>query len=64
VRFQSLHTVCLIAGTLIGVILGDRVFPELDAAFGDPVTDIFFGIVGTVFAAIGYEIVAVFLRPE
>jgi hypothetical protein len=46
------------------VILGHRVFPGLEGVFGDPLADIFFGIVGALFAAIAYEMVAMFLRPD
>jgi hypothetical protein len=39
-------------------------FPEIEAMFGDPLTDIFFGLLGAFFAAIAYETVAMFLRPD
>jgi hypothetical protein len=56
--------VFLVVGTLIGVIFGDRAFPQIEAMFGDPATDIFFGFVGAFFAGIAYEMVAMFLRPH
>jgi hypothetical protein len=64
VRIPLPYTVCLVGGMAIGVIFGDRVFPELEAMFGDPVTDIFLGAMGALFAAIAYETVAMFLRPD
>ena len=63
-RFPSLYTVCLVGGTLIGAISGDRVFPELEAMLGDLSTDIFFGSLGAFFAAILYEMVAMFWGPD
>jgi hypothetical protein len=56
--------VCLVGGMAIGLIFGDRVFPELEAMFGDPVTDIFLGAMGALFAVIAYETVAMLLRPD
>jgi hypothetical protein len=53
-----------VGGTLIGAIFGDRVFPELEAMLGDLITDIFFGSLGAFFAAILYEMVAIFWGPD
>jgi hypothetical protein len=64
VRFQSRYTVFLVGGTLIGASFGERVFPELEAMLGDPITDIFFGLLGAFFAAVLYEIAIMFLRPD
>jgi hypothetical protein len=58
------HAVCLVGGMLIGVVFGDRAFPEIEAMFGDPATDIFFGFAGAFFIAIAYEMGAMFLRPH
>jgi hypothetical protein len=55
---------CLVAGTLIGVIFGGRVFPEIEAMFGDPGTDIFFGLICAFFALLAYEAIAMFLQPD
>jgi uncharacterized membrane protein YeaQ/YmgE (transglycosylase-associated protein family) len=52
----------LVGGTLIGAIFGDLVCPEFAAMFGDPITDIFFGLIGAFFAAIAYEAVAMLFR--
>lgn len=52
------YTVSVIGGMIIGVIFGDRVFREVEAAFGDPLTDIFFGLMGGLLAALIYEIIA------
>ena len=40
VRIPLPYTVCLVGGMAIGLIFGHRVFPELEAMFGDPVTDV------------------------
>jgi hypothetical protein len=58
------HTLCLVGGTLVGAIFGDKVFPGVEEMFGDPAADIFFGLLGAFFAAIAYETVAMFLRPD
>ena len=55
---------CFVGGTLIGVIFGDRAFPEIEAMFGDPGTDIFFGLIVALFALFAYEAVAMFFRPD
>jgi hypothetical protein len=64
VRIPLPYTACMVGGTAIGVILGHSVFPGLEAVLGDPLADIFFGIVGALFAAIAYEMVAMFLQPD
>jgi hypothetical protein len=64
VRDRLPYMACLVGGMAIGVVLGDSVFPQLEAAFGDPITHIFLGIVGVVFAAIAYEVVATFFGPD
>jgi len=58
------YAACLVAGTLIGAIFGDRVFPEIEDMLGDPGTDIFFGLIGAFFAVILYETVAMLLRAD
>ena len=55
---------CLVGGTLLGVVFGDKLSPETEAMFGDPGTDIFFGLIGAFFAMIAYETVAMFFRPD
>jgi hypothetical protein len=58
------HTVCLVSGTLIGAIFGDKVFPWVEDMYGDPMADVFFGLLGAFFAVIAYEIVAMFFRRD
>jgi hypothetical protein len=64
VRIPFPHAVCLVIGTLIGVVFGDKVFPGVEAMFGDPITDIFFGSVGAVFSTIAYEMARMFASPD
>jgi len=56
--------VYLACGTVVGLVFGDRVFPQLEAAFGDPLTDIVLGIAGLVLAATAYELVVMLLRSD
>jgi xanthosine utilization system XapX-like protein len=63
-RVPSPQAVCLIGGTVIGATFGDKVFPWVEDIYGDPIADIFFGLMGAFFALIAYEIVAMFLRPH
>jgi hypothetical protein len=56
--------VCLVGGTLIGAVFGEKLFPGVEEMVGDPFTDIFFGLLGAFHAAIAYEIVAMFLPPD
>ena len=62
-RVRLPYIVCLVAGLAIGVGFGGGIFPQLEVAFGEPLTDIFLGIVGVVFAAIAYEAVAMLWDP-
>ncbi len=52
---------CLIGGTS-GLLFGDRLIPQLEVRFGDPLTDIFLGIVGLVLTAVAYDMATVFAR--
>ena len=52
------------AGAAIGLLFGDRLFPDLEALLGDLVTDLFLGLAGMIIAAVAYEAVAAFLRSE
>jgi hypothetical protein len=45
---------CFVAGLLFG----DFVFPDLEDAFGDPMTDLLLGLLGAIVASLIYEIVA------
>jgi hypothetical protein len=46
------------------VTFGDKLSPEIEAMFGDPATDMFFGLIGAFFAGIAYETVAMFWRAD
>jgi hypothetical protein len=63
-RIPLPQTACVGGGILFGVIFGDRIAPEIEAMFGDPATDIFFGLIGAFFAGTAYETVAMFFRPD
>lgn len=64
IRTALPYTLCLIGGMAFGFLFGDSVFPQLQATFGELVTDLFLGAVGALLAAIGYEIVTMWLRSD
>jgi hypothetical protein len=43
--------------------LGDRIFPDTEAMFGDLI-DVFFGLWGAFLVVIAYETAAMSLRPH
>jgi hypothetical protein len=47
-----------------GFLFGDSLFPQLEATFGELVTDLFLGTAGALLAAIAYEIVTMWLRSD
>src|SRR4051794_2963628 len=47
---------CVAFGLIIGFFCGDVVFPNFEAAVGDPLADLLLGIFGGVFAGITCEI--------
>jgi hypothetical protein len=61
-RVPFAYIACLVGGTLIGAILGDKAFPWVEDIYGDPAADIFFGLLGAFFGIVAYETVAMFLR--
>ena len=63
-RFPLPHSACLVSGTLIGVTVGDKVLPWVEVMYGDPMADIFFGLLGGFFALMAFETVVMFLRPD
>jgi hypothetical protein len=63
-RIPSPYVLCLVGGTLIGAVFGEKLFPGVEEMVGYPFTDIFFGLLGAFHAAIAYEIVAMFLPPD
>ena len=62
-KIPSPYTLSVGGGMVFGLIFGDRLFPQLEAAFGDPLTDILLGLLGALIAALIYEIVAYFRGP-
>jgi hypothetical protein len=64
VQIAYSYRMSLATGAAIGLLFGDRLFPDLQALVGDPVTDVFLGLTGMIFAAVAYEAVAAFLRSE
>jgi hypothetical protein len=58
------YTIYVLGGMVIGLFFGDKAFPQLEAAFGDPFTDIVLGVGGAIFAAVAYEVRASFLWPR
>jgi len=53
----TVHALTIGGGFVAGLIVGDRIFPEFGAAFGDPTTDLFLGVLGAIIAGLIYEIV-------
>ena len=58
-RLLSPYPLCLLAGALVGAVFGDRVFPVIEDAFGDPFDNILLGIGGACLAAVLYELVTI-----
>jgi hypothetical protein len=57
-RFPRLYIAVIIGGTMAGSILGDHIFPGVEAALGFPLGDFLFGILGALLASVGWEIVS------
>jgi hypothetical protein len=57
-RIPKAYAMTVVGWTIAGVVFGDLIFPEMEAAFGDTLTDIVFGIMGAVIGALAYEIVS------
>jgi hypothetical protein len=64
VQIAYSYRMSLAAGAAIGLLFGDRLFPDLEALVGDPVADLFLGLAGMILTAVAYEAVAAFLRSE
>jgi hypothetical protein len=43
---------------MAGSILGDHIFPGVEAALGFPLGDFLFGILGALLASVGWEIIS------
>jgi 4-hydroxybenzoate polyprenyltransferase len=56
-RIPKLYTLTVIGGFVVGLLFGDHVFPEFEAVFGDPTTDIVLGVLCAIIASLIYEIV-------
>jgi hypothetical protein len=57
-RIPKAYAMTVVGWTIAGVVIGDRIFPEMETAFGDTLTDVVFGMLGAVIGALAYEIVS------
>ena len=55
-RIPVSYTVYVLGGMFIGLLFGDKAFPQFEAVFGDALTDIVLGVGGAVVAAVAYEV--------
>ena len=46
----KIYAVAVTGGMLVGLIVGVKMFPQLETAFGDPLTDIVLGLWGAIIA--------------
>jgi H+/Cl- antiporter ClcA len=51
------YVACIVGGLVLGLLFGDRVLPNLGAALGYPLADIFLGAFGGLCAGIACETV-------
>jgi uncharacterized membrane protein YeaQ/YmgE (transglycosylase-associated protein family) len=56
-RGPTTHALTIGGGFTAGLLIGDHIFPELESAFGDPMTDLFLGVLGAIVAGLIYELV-------
>jgi hypothetical protein len=56
-RPSMVYALTIGGGSVAGVIVGERSFPEFEAVFGDPTTDLLLGALGAIVAGLMYEIV-------
>jgi hypothetical protein len=52
------HNLSLFGGMSLGLLFGDYVSPQLEAALGDPLGDIVFAAGGAAIGSLVYEVVA------
>jgi hypothetical protein len=56
-RFPLSYKVCVVGGSVIGFVWGDDAFPQLEKAFGDPLTALLLALGGALVGALAHEIV-------
>lgn len=56
-RLLSTYARWLLAGMIIGIVLGDHAFPVIEETFGDPLAALILGLGGAMLAALIYEFV-------
>lgn len=56
-RFLAPYSVCLLIGMVIGIEVGDYVFPVIGHTFGVVLGDVLLGVGGAFLAALVYEMV-------
>jgi uncharacterized membrane protein YeaQ/YmgE (transglycosylase-associated protein family) len=57
-RIPDTYALSIVGGTSVGAVFGDKAFPVVEVALGDPLADIFLALLGAIVAALLYEIVA------
>jgi hypothetical protein len=58
---RKVFVLAVTGGMVLGLTFGDRIFPQLETAFGDPLTDIILGLWGAIVAGFLHEMFA-FIR--
>jgi hypothetical protein len=56
-RLFTPYSLSLVAGMGLGLLSGDYIFPELEAACGDPFGDIVFAAGGAAIASLIHDVV-------
>ena len=51
-RARALYCVCVLSGLVVGLFAGDRIFPSVQKAFGDPLADVAFGFTAFLLVAL------------
>jgi hypothetical protein len=55
---RKVFALAVTGGMVLGLTLGDHIFPQLEIAFGDPLTDIILGLWGAILAGFLFEMFA------
>ena len=58
---RKVFVLAVTGGMVLGLTFGDRIFPQLETAFGDLLTDIILGLWGAIVAGFLHEMFA-FIR--
>ena len=56
-RLFTPYSLCLVAGALLGVAFGDRVFPVIEHMLGEPADEILMSLGGVFLTALLFELV-------